>query len=170
MNNTQQRPSNNGHQTQPAGAAQPPMQQAPQNVEPPKPAAPLNYRAEFLVETAEGFHVLIAGEELTPRDVMLWAKAASKELQTQGFKPVRRDVVINMPAPVAAAAAGPAAAAGGEATWIHGENGAPPKCSIHGLGKYLEGTYKADHPTKAGQRYAFWGCSVRGCRPKGNPT
>lgn len=60
-------------------------------------AAPMKYRAEFLVETAEGYHVIIAGEELTPKNVMAWVRTASAELAKQGFKPVRRDIVMAAP-------------------------------------------------------------------------
>lgn len=142
--------------------AKPPLQPAETTVSAPR-QEPAHYSAEFLVETAEGFHVLLRGEYLTPKDFPVWTRNASKKLAEQGFKPVRRDVVIEMPsAPAAASSAA-------EATWVKGENGAPPRCSVHGVGEYKEGTYKADH-AKAGQAYAFWACKTRGCRPKGNPV
>lgn len=163
---TTQEPKQNGN-----GAHAQPLATAPTDIEPPKPAAPLSYSAEFLFETAEGFHVLMRGNELTPRDAMTWAKSASKELAAQGFKPVRRDVSVTMAAPAAAAPGQPAAAAsaGSGPQWIKGEGGAPPKCSIHGAGKWVEGEYKAGHQ-KAGQHFAFWSCTDRNCRPKGSAT
>lgn len=133
-----------------------PLAPAPEGVEPPK-QVPLNYRAEFLIETAEGFHVAVTGEALTPRDVFVWVRNASKQLADQGFKPVRRDLVIDLPAPVAASAPG-AVQVAGEATLIKTGDG-PPRCSLHGPMKWIEGD-------KDGRHYAFWGCSVRGCKPK----
>lgn len=165
---TQNPNQNNGHQTN--GQTAQPLQPAPTDVEAPKAAAPLTYSAEFLFETAEGFHVLMRGNELTPRDAMVWAKAASKQLAEQGFKPVRRDVHVTTTT-AAAAAPGAAAAAGGsgEATWIKGEGGRPPKCSLHGAGVWKEGKIAAGKP-RAGEEYAFWACSNRQCRPKGDAT
>lgn len=145
------------------GNTAPPLADAPKDLPDSPHATPLNYRAEFLIETAEGFHVLIAGEQLTPRDAFVWIKNASAELAKQGFKPVRRDITIEMPTPVAAVqtSAGQPAGATGEATWIKGEGGAPPRCSLHGAAVWREGNNDNGH-------YAFWSCKTRGCRPKGS--
>lgn len=140
---------------------------------PPEPA-PTEYSVDFLVETADGFHALIRGEHLRPSDMMAWLKRTSSALVGAGFKPVSRalavDVDVEAPGP-----GSPAAPPAGEATWIKGENGAPPRCSVHGLGKYVEGAHKPTNADgtpnpKAGQRYAFWGCNTRGCRPRGEPA
>lgn len=76
----------------------------------PAPLAP-HYRAEFLIETANGFHVLIAGEGLIPRDLMAFLKTTDENLHKGGFKPVRRDTAINVEvtAPAAPAASAPPA-------------------------------------------------------------
>lgn len=162
--------TNQNRQNGNGAAAAKELEPAPMDTPPIAKAAPQSYSVEFLFRTEEGFDVLMRGNELSPRDAMLWARAASKQLAEQGFKPVRRDLVVN----VAAAAAAPAAAAGagaaaGEAQWIKGEGGAPPKCSKHGAGKWVEGTYKEGHQ-KAGQHFAFWSCTDRNCRPKGSAT
>lgn len=136
--------------------AKPPLQPA-EAAAPPPPQQPSEYMVEFLVETAEGFHVLIQGQHLTPKDFPVWTRNASKALADQGFKPVRRDLVIDIPAPAAAGGSG------GAAEWIKGENGAPPRCSVHGPAKWVEGT-------NARGKYAFWGCQTRGCKPTGSPT
>lgn len=146
-----------------------PLSQAPRAEGPPPVAAPLNYRAEFLVETAEGYHVLITGEQLTPQDCMVWLKRTSQQLKGQGFLPVRRDLVVNLPAPVASpAASGGGGSSGGAAYAIAGEGGRPPKCSEHGPMKFVEGVYKPDHQ-RAGQKFEFWGCTNRQCRVRANP-
>lgn len=142
-----------------------PLAPAPTDVEPVKSAAPLNYRAEFLVETAEGFHVLLAGEQLTPRDAMVWMKSASAELAKQGFKPVRRDLQLNVQQAPAATGQGTATRNAGEAVEIPAEDGKPPRCSLHGAMEFKEGTIAQGKP-RAGEAYAFWACKVRGCRPK----
>lgn len=80
------------------------------------------------------------------------------------------DVAVAGPAAAAGAAAGAAAATGAAATWIKGANGAPPSCSIHGTGKYVEGVWKEGQKGPIGERYAFWGCKVNGCRPKGDAS
>lgn len=99
-----------------------------------------------------------------PEGAALRALALEKALLDKGFR------VLPAPsAPASAPSGSPAAGASGEATWIKGEGGAPPRCSIHGAGKYVEGVYKADH-AKAGQSYAFWSCNNRQCKPKGAPV
>jgi len=140
--------------------ATPQLQDAPQDITKPN-SAPLNYRAEFLIETQEGFHVLFAGEQLTPRDAMVWIRNASSELAKQGFKPVRRDVQVQLAAPPGQAAAG----SSGEAAEVIGDgsNGRPPACSLHGPMVWREGTVAEGKP-RAGQPYAFWGCKERNCR------
>lgn len=170
MVTTQQRPTN--QQAPRSGSAAPsrprdapmngnqPLADAPTDVQPPAPVKPAIYDCELLFETPEGFHVMLKGRDLSPRDSMVWAKQASAQLAAQGFKPVRRDVVINMPSGPAAAAPGPWLPVG-EAVWIKGEGGRPPKCSIHGPGAWKEGVSKTQKP------YAFWACSNRQCRPKG---
>lgn len=144
----------------PANGAQP-LAPAPEDIEPPKPAAPAAYDFDTILETAEGFHWLFRGTGLTPRDAMQWMKTASAELARQGFKPVRRDLVI----PAAPAAPVATGSPSGEAVWIKGEDGKPPRCSLHGPGKWLEGTTKSG--ARAGQHYEFWACQTRDCKPKG---
>jgi len=127
-----------------------------------KAVAPSTYSAEFLIETSEGYHVLIRGENLSPRDVMVWTKNASAELARQGFKRVRRDFShVSEKSPAEGLRAAPPAGWDelGPAYKIPGEGDAPPRCSKHGPMKWVEGD-------KDGRHYAFWGCSERGCRPK----
>lgn len=143
----------------------PPLTDAPPAEGPPPEAKPSVYRAEFLIETPEGYHVMLVGEQLRPRDVLIWIQTTSQELAKHGLKPVRRDTVVNVAAPVAPAAA--AAAASGEAVWIK-EAGKPPRCSLHGTGKWLEGTTRTG--ANAGKPYAFWACQTRDCKPKGEPA
>lgn len=149
----------------------PPLGDAPQDLPPPPEAKPSVYRAEFLIETAEGYHVLVVGEQLTPRDVFVWVKNASTALAQQGFKPVRRDSSV---AVTVAGGSGGQAAQGqggaGDATAIAPTQiGDIPKCSIHGDMKHVTGVYKADH-ARAGQSYAFWGCSNRACKVTWRPA
>lgn len=143
----------------------PPLQPADGPPASPPKQEPSEYSVEFLVETPEGFHVLMRGEHLTPRDFPVWTRQASKALHDQGFKPVRRDLVVELPANAPSAGS----SGGAVAEWIKGENGMPPRCSIHGAGEFKEGTYRQDH-AKAGQSYAFWACKTRSCRPKGSPV
>ena len=161
MNTTQQRPPTTNGARATTNPQPEPLRDAPTDVTPPKPAAPSAYDIEFIFETAEGFHVLWRGTGLTPANALNWTKAASAQLAAQGFKPVRRDIA--MP-PQAAHTAG-AAPAQGEAVWIKGEGGRPPKCSLHGPGKWMEGVSRQTQ-----KEYAFWACQTRGCRPKGEPV
>jgi len=144
--------------------ATPQLQDAPQDITKPN-SAPLNYRAEFLIETQEGFHVLFAGEQLTPRDAMVWIRNASSELAKQGFKPVRRDVQVQLAAAPRAGNSQPAGSSGDEAAEVvgNGSDGRPPACSLHGAMVWREGTIAEGKP-RAGQHYAFWGCKERNCK------
>lgn len=91
----------------------------------------------------------------------LRAIAFEKALIQYGLKPAPQ------PSPVAAQANPPSqqqaggAATGAGAVEIPGENGGPPRCSVHGAMKWFEGN----------QGRAWWSCSGKGpdgkyCRPK----
>jgi hypothetical protein len=77
-------------------------------------------------------------------------------------------VDVDVAAPAAAGGSAPAAG-GGAATWIKGDAGTPPKCSLHGTAKWIEGVWKEGQKGPVGETYSFWACKVQGCRPKGDP-
>lgn len=84
-----------------------PLATAPTDVEPPHEPKPETYSVEFLVETPEGFHALFRGEGLAGKEMLPWMLATSKGLAAKGFKPVRRDMAVDVkvdapqPAPAA---------------------------------------------------------------------
>lgn len=89
------------------------------------------------------------------------AVAFEKALIAANLKPI--SPVTAAPLPQSASAlqqASPASQSGQGPQEIPGVNGAPPRCSIHGVMKWLEGTSKA-----TGKEFAFYACSQRDCRP-----
>lgn len=133
----------------------------------PKPA-PVSYSMKVYAKSREGYVVEISTfEDVRP---VAWLVGVLAGLTAQQFSPVDP---YAQPAPTVIAAApataAPAtAAAAGGPVWIKGVNGAPPRCSIHGAGKYLEGIAKTGK--NIGAAYAFWACSDRNCKPKGDPV
>ena len=149
-------------QTSPHNGKTPPLAEAPQDVAPPSEPRPVYYSVEFLVEI-DGYHVMIRGEQLTPADMLAWTQRTALALKERGVLPVRRDTTVNVQVAAPAAANAPAGGSG-EATVIgDGSDGKPPRCSVHGPMRWIEGTFKAGH-TRAGQRFEFWGCSERSCK------
>lgn len=128
------------------------------------PRIPVDYHLTWDVVTEAGFRLKIErnvdGSELakTVRDF-------DKYLPLAHMKPPEQDT-FKVELPLATPATQTAAHASGEAVWIKGEGGGPPRCSLHGPGRWNEGE-------KDGKAYAFWGCTgkVDGkyCRPKGDP-
>jgi hypothetical protein len=155
--------------TKPQNGATAPLQPADQTPATPAEERALAFAIKIYALSPEGFVVEITSAEQTRPAVFI--SQMCDGLGRLHFMPVDPFAAPNIDVDVAgpAAAAGAAAAAsGGEATWIKGEGGAPPKCSLHGAAKWVEGTYKPDHQ-RAGQHFEFWGCKVNGCRPKGDP-
>lgn len=143
-------------------ADQPDLTDAPANgAVPPtpiKPATVLDFSAT--VVGADGIEVQIGIRNAAWNGLpgaATQAQAFTAALIKAGYKPAERH------APVVQGAAG-APAASGEAIKIE-EPGKPPRCSLHGPMKWIEGTYKEGH-ARAGQKYEFWACSVKGCKPK----
>lgn len=93
----------------------------------------------------------------------LRAIAFEKELIAQGLKPISPVTASPAATPQQQAAAPPASQSGQGPVRIEGENGKPPRCSIHGAMKWLEGTAKQG--PKTGEHYEFWACTQRDCRP-----
>lgn len=127
----------------------------------------ISYGLRVFARSPEGFVVeVVADETERPLD---WLAKTTRGLKAQKFEPVDPfpGNVINVTAPEGGRQDdGRGQGTAGEATWIQGEGGKPPRCSIHGPGKWVEGTYAQGKP-KAGQHYEFWSCTVQGCRPKG---
>lgn len=163
----------------PPQSARAPLAPAPEPDGPPPEARPGSYSAEFLIETAEGFVVKFTGVGLTPADVLVWLEKTSKGLAARGFKPVRPDATVNVsvaggggqaaasPAAVGAGGAGEASAIAPTAI------GEPPQCSLHGDMKHVKGVYPATYKSgpnqgqpnpRAGETYAFWGCTNSRCK------
>ncbi len=63
---------------------------------PPPEPKPEAYSVEFLIETPDGFHVLFRGEGLSGKDMLPWMLQTSKGLAAKGFKPVRRDMAVDV--------------------------------------------------------------------------
>lgn len=136
---------------------------APTDVPQTPPAEPPYYSADVLVDV-DGYHVMIRGEHLTPKDLGPFLKRLVGGLKSQGFAPVSRalDVDVTTPAAAAAAANG-ASGGGGEAVWIDDPNGGPPTCSVH-----RKPAKWVPPGEKDGRKWpGFWACDAsRECKPK----
>lgn len=142
-----------------------PLQTAPEGQGPSPEAKPAHYSANFLIETQDGYHVEIIGEQLRPADLSVFIRNTSEALKKAGFRPVSREVQVNVEVGAPAAQA-TRAAAGGEAVKLPpSTEGGPPRCSLHGPMKWMEGTSQAKDG-KPARDYAFWACTQRDCRPK----
>ena len=149
----------------------PPAEQRSEDYVAPKPALVVRLMARIAGETGIEFEAEVANLAFKgTQDLATQLKTFESQLKKAGFKPVER-----APAVVAApAAAAPDAPSSDGPQWIKGVNGGPPRCSLHGPAKWVEGDQKPTNKDgtpnpKAGQHFAFWGCSVNGCRPKGSP-
>lgn len=91
------------------------------------------------------------------------AVAFEKALIAANLKPISPVTASPAATPQQQVAAPPASQSGQGPVRIEGENGKPPRCSVHGAMKWLEGTTKQG--PKTGEHYEFWACTQRDCRP-----
>lgn len=90
----------------------------------------------------------------------LRAIALEKALKAKGLKPTGPATASHAAAPQQQAQPQQQDNSGQGPIEIAGVNGGPPRCSLHGAMKWLEGTSKS-----TGKEFAFYACSQRDCRP-----
>lgn len=159
----------------PAAASQPTIQPADQTPATPPEEKPLGYAIKLYAVSPKGFVVEIT-TAAAERPVN-WIGTMTDGLERLHYTPIDpyapANIDVDVAAPVGAQASSSSSATGGEAVWIKGDGGAPPSCSLHGIGKWVAGVHKdkrrdgSPNP-QAGQKYAFWSCTVQDCRPKGS--